>query len=281
MANDDENEAQNGTAPVGKGAKAARPKTSHPLPTERIARTKQLEMVRAYGQLSANGASVNAAEVATMVGLTTSTMSLANGFLTDVGLLVRTTDGLAPNSDVINFARAYEWNAETAGEKLAPTFESSWIGAALLRKIRFRAHTKQEALALLADASGASASHKGQLEDILEMLVFAALVAIEGDNVRAGKLLQSSGGGQAATPAAQQPEAPAAVVQKPVEPAVPAAAQQAPGVSFNISMSVTMAEIATLTPDKITAFFTGVAAVMKIQSEIDAAKKGSGNPNGG
>lgn len=44
-------------------------------------------------------------------------------------------------------------------------------------------------------------------------------------------------------------------------------------INFNVGVSVTMAELATLKPESITAFFGGIAAVMKVQAEIEAAKK--------
>jgi hypothetical protein len=280
MASDDENSNQNG-APVAKGTKAPRPKTQHPLPTDRIALKKQFEIVRASGQLGTPGVAVTNEDVAGMVKLNASTTSLANAFLTDVGLFVRTPDGLAPSAEVVAFARAYDWDADTAGEKLAPVFEASWIGTALLRRVRFRQHTKQEALAALADASGASASHRSQLEDVLKFLELAALIVIDGETIKAGKML-----GNAAPPPPPPPNEPpndAPNDPPPTPPSpksseqgqTPAGALQAPGVSFNISLSVTMAEIATLPAEKITAFFAGVAAVVGVQAEIDAIRKGT------
>jgi hypothetical protein len=277
MAPDDETTPQNnaGTAAPAKSGKAARPKTNHPLPTDRIASKKQIEIVRAYGQLGASGGAVTNEDVGGMVQLTGTTTSLANAFLTDVGLLQRTPDGLAPSADVIAFARAFEWNADTAGEKLAPTLEASWLGSALLRKIRFRTHTKQEALALLAEASGASASHRGQLEDILVLLELAALIVIDGDSVRAGKMMQA--GGAAVAPAPAVPETTQSVAPKVVEATASTSRSQAGHVlSFDISLSVTMAEITLLPADKIAAFFNGVAAVVAVQAQIEAIKKGDG-----
>lgn len=67
-------------------------------------------------------------------------------------------------------ALAYQWNAESAPQKLADHLVGTWFGEALLRKIEFRPHSTTEAIGVLADAAGASPEHRGQLESILSLL---------------------------------------------------------------------------------------------------------------
>lgn len=170
-----------------KAPKAKKPKPQRLLPTDRMALSKQVDLLRAYGSLSQSGAPVANGKVAEVVELHPSTVSLANAFLVEVGLLIRGADGLVPNADVVAFARAHDWNSETAPQKLAPTMRAAWFGAALLPRVKFRQQTKQEALAVLAEAAAAGTEHKGQLESLLELMEIAGLVSIDGDSVRAGR----------------------------------------------------------------------------------------------
>src|SRR6185503_3099747 len=135
-------------------------------------------------QLGANGRPVTNAEVASIVGLHPSTTSIANAFFTDVGLLVRAADGQVPAQEVVNFAKAHQWDPDKAPTKLAPLLASTWFGLALFPKVQFRAHSPQEALGILAEAAGASTEHRGQLESMLELLAFAGLLHVDGDSVR-------------------------------------------------------------------------------------------------
>jgi hypothetical protein len=244
-------------------AKPARAKPQKTLPTDRIALPKQVEILRAYGELGQNGGSVTNAAVAGVVGLHPSTTSLANTFFNEIGLLTRAADGQVPSDAVIAFARAHQWNAETAPAKLGPAFANTWFGSALMPKVRFRPHTRSEALSLLADVAGATMSHKGQIEALVELLEVAQLVTIEGDMVKA---VRKENDGPDDRQAAPPPP-------KPSEEQSSGKSSGAGKDAFQISMSVTMAEIGQLPPDKITAFFTGIAEVMKIQAEIEAIRK--------
>lgn len=244
-------------AAAAKPTKAARPKAEKQLPTERIAFGKQLDLVRAYGQLGAKGAA-STAEVAKVVDIHPSTASLANPFFTDAGFLQRSADGFAPAQDVVAYARAYEWAPETAAHKLAPLVSRSWFAEALLPKLRFKPHARQQALTVLAEAGGATTAHKGQLETLLEYLEVVGLISLDGDTVKAIR--------------AQTPEE----EESPPKPPGGGTAKQPPPATagaFQISMSITLAEIATLPPDRIQAFLEGLTELMKIHAEIEAAKR--------
>src|SRR5262245_56425834 len=104
------------------------PKPSKPLPTTRIAFTKQLDILRAYAVAYAtSGKSVTNVEIGNIVKMSPSTVPHATGFFGDaeIGLLIRGDGGVGyvPSSPVIAFNRAYAWNAETAAHKLAPAFQ--------------------------------------------------------------------------------------------------------------------------------------------------------------
>ena len=255
---------------TSQAATTKRPKTQKVLPTDRIAFQKQMDVLRAYGQLGSEGKPVTNADVAGIVKMHANTTSLANGFFIDAGLLRREADGQVPVPDVIAYANGYDWNADTAAQKLRPTLAASWFGQALLPKLRFRALTKQEALATLAEAVGASASHKGQLETVVEFMAVGGVIEKDGDTIKIVRTPEPNG---------VPPEQPMVDTKTtgtfqtlPPSPA-PHVAPSPGQITFNVNVAVSMAEISSLTPDKIAAFFAGIADVMKIQSEIESIRK--------
>src|ERR1700732_2774399 len=103
------------------------------LPTDRLTVAKQLDILRAYAAASANGTrAATIVEVGEIVKMAPTTVSMANAFLSSVGLLQRSDAGsYMPSPEVINFLRAYEWNPETASHKMGPTLRDSWFGQVL------------------------------------------------------------------------------------------------------------------------------------------------------
>jgi hypothetical protein len=254
-------------APNGKPTSVAkRPRAEKSLPTDRVSISKQVELLRAYGALGKDGTPVTNVAVAKMIEVNPATAGLANAFFLEAGLLVRTPDGLLPTAEVIAYARAYDWNRETAFTKVAPVLRASWFGVALLPKLEFRKQLgRVEALAVLAEAAGASKEHKGQVFALVEYMALAGIVVVDGDIVRAAPREEAA----AATAAPSETAPPhAAGGARQAVGAAPGLGQ----IEFAVRVSVSMAEITKLSPDKITAFFGGLATVMQIQSEIEKAR---------
>ena len=259
-------EDQQGAATADTGAAAStpkptkvRPKAERILPTERLGLAKQVDILRAYGQLGASGNAVSNAEIAKVVDVHPSTASLANAFFVDAGLLSRTGDGIVPSAETVGYARAYEWDAEMAAQKLGPALADAWFTISLVPKVRFRPHTRTDAVRVLAEAAGASKTHRGQLDSLLDFMGIVGLLQIDGDSVKPTRQLAS------APDAAVKPQAPPSVT-----PAAPTAGASG---AFQVSMSITFADVALLPPDKIQAFLAGIAELMKIQKEIEEARK--------
>lgn len=253
--------------PPGEGAvgqpknnKLPRPKAEKVLPTERMGYATQIELLRAWGQLGAKG-TTSIAEVAKVVNIHQSTAGLANAFFVDVGLLARTSDGLAPAPEVVAYANAYQWNADTAAHKLAPLFEAAWFGVAALPKLRFKPHTRSQAINVLGEAAGASPAHKSQLETLLELLVAAGLVTLDGDTVRATKREEA-------------PSPPPPPMQSAGSAQATPRTDAQPAGAFNFSVSLTMADIARLPAEQIAPFLTGLADLMKVAADLEKKRGG-------
>src|SRR2546429_1161223 len=110
-----------GTIPANKDVPTQKDKSkgdgdrpTKPLPTDRVSFAKQLEILRGYAALVAQGtaAPTNPA-VADLVGLNRNTTILAHPFFIDVGLLIKSGDGYMPASEVLAYGKAHSWNPDT------------------------------------------------------------------------------------------------------------------------------------------------------------------------
>jgi hypothetical protein len=249
-------------ADKGRGAKPTKP-----LPTSRIAYQKQIDILRAYAiATEANGGkAVTNNEVAAIVKMAATTLPHANGFFFEIGLLQRAEGGYIPAQEVLNFHRAYAWNPETAPHKLAPAMQGTWFGQILLPRLSFRHMDESEALAVLAEASAATPEYKGQLALLLNYLETVGLIEREGGLVRAAKSPPQS---YSPSPASPSPS-PEIASRETGAVATSFNRQKTPGVQFQINVDVDMKEFATWTPDRISAFFAGVAQVLSAKGAIE------------
>src|SRR5271157_4144845 len=95
-------------SPANDGPKVKKARPAKVLPTDRIAFPRQLDLLRAYAIASGpTGKAVSLNDVASVMKLTASTISLANPFFTDIGLIARIEGGFVPAAEVISFNRAF------------------------------------------------------------------------------------------------------------------------------------------------------------------------------
>jgi hypothetical protein len=250
--------------------KTAKPKSepTKRLPIARINFTKQLEIIRVYGIKSQNGKAAHYNDVGEVVGIHGNTVSLMVGFLVENGFLERIANATIAARPVIDFAQAYSWSPETAPRKLAPIIRNSWFGKLLLEKLAFRPMTESETVADLAGAISASPEYRSQVRTLVDYAAVAGLVRRDGNQLFLGE--------EAAMPS------PSAASERPQPPsdqrddvAPRSTAHVATGfmntegaVQFHVSIKVSMQEMSGWAPDRIGAFFAGLAQVL-------AAKKGT------
>lgn len=170
---------------------ARRPsRADKPLPTTRIALSKQFDILRAYGTLYAqSGRPVKTTEVAVLVNTHADTTRLVNTFFVDVGLLAKTDAGFVPSQDVVNYHRANEFNSQNPEHKLQRIIRDAWFGRTLLTRLSFRGSMEEtDALSLLGDAVNATAEHRPQLLLLLSFLQTVGLITRDGTTIRAPRL---------------------------------------------------------------------------------------------
>ncbi len=248
------------------------PKPGRILPTEKISVAKQLDFLRGYAAVSSNGtkaASVN--EVASVLKVAPSSVTLASSFLASIGLIVRTDAGTYnPSTEVIAFLRAFEWNKETASYKLAPLFRESWFGKALIPRLLIAPIEEDAAIEALAEAAPANTEYRKELRMLIDFMVAGGVVTREGNMVKLVARDTSSSGETSATVTGSESATsePVAVRRNPAT--VKTEFDERPGaMSFNVSFHVDMAEFSSWQPDRLQAFFQGVAQVLHAKANVE------------
>ncbi len=240
------------------------------LPTNRVAASKQFEIIRAFGAHGGTDRqSVPNIDVSKTVSLHHSTVGLVTPFLADIGLVVKGV----PAEEVSEFSGAYEWNPTSAFHRLAPLLRKTWFFAKLEPKLRFKPLTRSEAIQELSIACAAGPTYRPQLEMILQYLNEAGLIVMDGENLRLsrtnGAANANGSNGAAHEDNGEEPEA---VSEPPQRSAVATSFSREAGagvVRFNISVSVDTTEFANWEPSRISAFFAGVAQVLAAKGNVE------------
>lgn len=179
------------TVPAEKAEGSARtvkkPRPTKALPTDRLPLTRQLEVLRGYVAASSYGEkAVPNRAVASVVGLSESSVSSVNSFLLENGLLVRGEGGNTPTPEAVAFGRAAEFDPLTAPKQLASVLGRQWAAQLLLPRLAIRPLEESEALQALAIESGSSQDTRPQLKLILELLTLTGLLQRDGSQYRLG-----------------------------------------------------------------------------------------------
>ena len=253
-------------------SKKERKKPTRTLPTDRINFIRQLEILRAWAAASSpHGKVVANNEVAELVKMNASTISLANPFFSSIGLLQKSEGGYIPSSEAVAYLRAMEWSPDTASHKLAPCIKDSWFGQALFPKLAFRQMSVDHAIQTIADAADAGVEYRNQIRVLLDYSIAAGLAQREGDQVKQarpefGQAPDSLSLGDKIKEAETSPQ--------PKKEAVTTAFAQSPegAISFHISVRVNMEELSTWEPTRISSFFAGIAQMLAAKAKVEGAE---------
>jgi hypothetical protein len=243
------------------------------LPTERIKFSKQLDVLRAYGVKSLNGTrTASYRDAAEITGIHFNTISLMTGFFVENGFLERTGGETMPSRPVLDFTQAYSWAAETAPRKLAPLVRNSWFGQILLTKLAYRAMTVDDAVAELGGAIAAGPELRPNIGVLVDYAVETGLVRRDGNQLSLGDEATAAETTMATQERAASPEPrddPPPTSRTASAASVATSFMNTEGaVQFHVSIRVSMQEMGGWAPDRISAFFAGLAQVL-------AAKKGT------
>jgi|GEM_PF-1020966 len=254
-----------------------RAKPNYSLPTQRITCEKQLNLLRAYAAVSGpNKKAVKIDEVVEVSKIGNATISTANAFFVEAGLLLKSDAGFLPAESVRAFALAHEWGPDTAAQKLAPTLRSTWFAERVIPKLSMGPVREAELFDDLAMTAAVGPDFKPRIRLLIDYLEESGIATREGDFVKKGPTFSVSAA--AAAPAPTQEKAPSASPEKEApreaqRSAVNTGFSQMTGgaVQFNIAVKVDMDEFAGWKPDRIAAFFGGIAQVLSAKAAVEKA----------
>lgn len=252
-----------------------RTKPNYALPTERITCEKQLNLLRAYAAVSGhNKKPVKIDEVAEVSKIGNATISMANAFFVEAGLLIKGDAGFLPAESVRAFALAYEWGPETAAQKLAPTLRGTWFAERVIPKLSMGKAPEKELYDDLALTAGVGPDFRPRIKLLIDFLEESGIAERDGDFVKKGSAASVTGSAPAPDKTAQ---ASAEIKETPQRDGqrstVNTAFTQMTGgaVQFNIAVKVDMDEFAGWKADRIAAFFGGIAQVLSAKAAVEKA----------
>lgn len=248
-------------------------KPSKVLPTTRISFNKQLDILRGYAA-AGNGKIATTKDVAEIVDMAATTISLANPFFIDLRFIQKSEGvGMTPATELMEYLHAYEWDKETAAQKLSPLLSKAWFWEALQPRLAFDKLTEDQTVTILAEKSTAGPTYKPQLKMILEYLEAGGLIKRENGQVSALK------GAPVSAPRSSVAAAPEVEREVQEPPSTTSAArsasvatnfaQKAGVISFDISVRVDMTELVGWEPARIAAFFAGIAQVVSAKGVFE------------
>lgn len=232
------------------------------LPTFRVGFSKQMDALRAYAMVSENGAKpVHYSAVGDIIKVHEANVSSMNPFFLENGFIEKHGNGYMPTAAVLEFNRASQWNPETAAQTLAPIVANTWFGIALKQRLQFRPMSDEEAIQVLAALCNAGPSVKPQLRMLLDYCEAAGIIQRAGGQITAAEPITNI----KPTPATDM----AAPTTTPVPRApVVTSTVGAPNViNMQIAIQVDLAEMSGWPPERISAFFGGIAQVLAAKNQ--------------
>jgi hypothetical protein len=268
----------NGSAPARNRA-AQRPRTSRPLPTDRLkfaiqpAALKAIAVASNYGERAVGGE-----DIAAKLGVSANTAALNNAFFADVGLIVRESKGLyKPVEAASEFARRATFNETEAATHLRTLFSDYWAFQDVKQQLLLGPATQKQMIQVLAHTAGASKDHETQLLNILLWLEFVGLIVIADGHIQLGQHdLQDL----------QDPNLKPPV--PPVDPPLVAPGgehgaagkgegstkdrrQEAPGnpiLTVNFDLALSAEDLSALSGEQITALFEGAGKIAAVKAAM-------------
>src|SRR5262249_40452892 len=127
-----------------------------------------------------------------------------------------------------------------------------------------------EAINTLAEASAAAPDYRPNLRMLVEFLEASGIVQREGNTIKIARAPEAASATQDAAPIERDPPP----IQR-TSAVTTAFSQPTEGVvQFHVSVKVEMAEFANWRPDRIAAFFAGIAQVLAAKAAIEQGGTG-------
>jgi hypothetical protein len=251
-----------------------RPRTSRPLPTDRLKFPMQVAALKAIAVASNYGErGVSADDLAPRIGVSAATAGLNNAFFLEAGVIVRERKGhYLPTDATSEFARRSTFNETEAAALLADAFKETWYFREVAQQLGMGPTSHEQMTQVLAHAAGASKAHETQLTNVLLWLEYVGLILLFDGKVQLGQRdIQDLGRTPPPLPETPEPAPEPAPSPGPAESERPTTTrrQKAPTetvLSLSFDFAVTAEELSGLSADQITALFEAVGKVAAIKA---------------
>jgi hypothetical protein len=238
------------------------------LPTFRVGFLKQLDALRAYAVLSDNGTKpVHYTKVSDIIKVHEANVSSMNPFFLDNGFIYKAGHGYVPVPAVLEYNRAHSWKPETAAQKLQLLVANSWFGTALIQRLQFRSMSEEAAIEVLASECHAGPEAKPQLRMLLEYCEASGIIERANGQLTIISVSEPEEAKAAPEPIRPNPEPEPPAPLRSTISATSAPSQKDGSISLDIGIQVNLAEMGDWAPDRITAFFGGIAQILAAKNK--------------
>lgn len=266
-------EASNESAQPSSSRRRAIPRTTRPLPTDRLKFDAHKQALKAIAISSEFGKqTVGSDAIARALSVAETTAGLNNAFFVDSGLITKEGRGqYRPTEPTNAFARKHSFSDAEAGLLLADTLKKTWYFKAVAQRLQIGPATKPQIIEALAHGAGATAERQSQLDGLLDWLSYAGLVRFEGSAIVI----------PAAAPSPPPPGGGGANVDEdpPGGPGDDGAGKgatkhgghtprQDPVVSMSFEFALTAGDLKQLAPEQIKALFEAVGVLMATKGAL-------------
>jgi hypothetical protein len=249
-----------------------RPRTSRPLPTDRLKFEMQVSALKAIAVASNYGErGVSGEDIAPRIGVSPASAALNNIFFLEAGLIVRERKGhYLPTEATCEFARKSTFNETEAAALLAASFKDTWYYREVAQQLAMGPTTHEQMTRVLAHAAGASKDHETQLTNVLQWLEFVGLILLFDGQVQLGQRdLQDFGKASPVEPekvANDTPDPPTG--ERTTKQAEHRQAPADAVLSLSFAFALTADDLRGLTPEQITSLFDAVGKVAAIKATM-------------
>lgn len=254
------------TPPTKRPSRRKRSSSMKALPTDRLTLDRQMAALHGFALASeSEGRAVTIHDVAKLIHLSASSVSLTTNFFVDSGLLVRAeATGFRPTSITEEYRQAREWDPENAAKRLAPAVEKAWFTRVLTKQISANNGTIsiEDAVSLLGQEANATPAsyYNGHIRTLLEFLGVVGLVRSEGNTLRLnqkdGKPMNSVATSNGATENAP-----------PFKPASPPPSSEHNQSGTVVLTSDEVHELASMPAEALAIYFRGLARGLMSKKE--------------
>lgn len=250
-----------------------RMRPNRPLPTDRMKMATQVQALKAIAVASASREQgVSASDIAARIGVAHVTAGLNNAFFAEAGWIERSGKGLyKPTDAALKFAQRFGFNETEAASLLALSIGQTWYFREIEPELRIgRPVPMTQAVSILANAAGAGAEYRSQLENVVEWLEYVGLVVITDGHVQLGQRdiqdLQPPTDDEQEKPAGSGDSDPARNAGTGATKEKRLQAQAVVSLDFDLSLAAD--DLAKLEPEQITALFKAVGEIAAIKAKL-------------